>query len=156
MKNLRLVSLCLLLPSGQLLGQQPEPSVALKLNRPEQITSRAASAIQSKVVDLLKTSNFNSKDHVDPAFPDGARGVHRRYRETIGGQYLVVAFPRSRQLELIRGQATAVEIIVGLNHPKYTDALFTIDPDGRVVEHSKFSGELATDLLELVRNMDRS
>ena len=67
---------------------------------------------------------------------------------------MVVVFPQSRQLELIHGQGTVIEIVVGLNHPKYANALFTIDPDGRVVEHSKYSGELATDLLRLVTKLE--
>lgn len=63
---------------------------------------------------------------------------------------MVVVFPQARQFELIRGQATAIEVVVGLNGPQYADALFTIDPDGRIVEHSKFSGKVATELLRLV------
>jgi hypothetical protein len=149
MRNLSLISLCLLLTGGSVRGQQAESAVRIKLNRPQQITSQAGAPIQAAVIELLKTSNFNSKDHRD-VFPDGARGVHRKYRDTIGGQYLVVTFPEPRQFELIRGRVTAIEVVVGLNNPQYADTLFTIDPDGRIVEHSKFGGKEATELLELV------
>jgi hypothetical protein len=154
MRSLGLISMYLLLLEGYVVGQQAEPTVALKLNRPEQIASPTAATLQAKVVNLLKTSNFNSKDHPGPVFPGGAKGVQRRYRDTVGGQYLVVGFPQPQQLELIRGQVTAIEVIVGLNNPQNADALFTVDPNGRVVEHSKFSGKLATELLDLVKGTD--
>jgi hypothetical protein len=123
--------------------------VSLKLLRTQAVTFQAGTNIEAKVIELLKTSNFNSEDHPDK-FPDGVRGVQRSYRDTLAGQYLVVAFPEPRQFELIRGQATAIEVVVGLNNPQYADALFTFDSDGRTVEHSKFSGRLATELKELI------
>ena len=154
MRSLSLISLCLLLIGGSVRGQQAESAVRIKLNRPHQITSQAGATIQAAMIELLKTSNFNSKDHRD-IFPDGVGSVHRKYRDTIGGQYLVVTFPKPRTFELIRGQVTAIEVIVGLNNTQYADTLFTIDPEGRVVEHSKFSGKVATELLELV-NRERA
>lgn len=69
---------------------------------------------------------------------------------------MVVTFPKSRHFELIRGKVAAIEVIVGLNNSKHADALFTIDPDGRVVEHSKYSGELATDLVKLISKPERN
>lgn len=150
MRSLSLILLCLLLFAENVRGQEAESGVRIKLTHPQQIPSQAGAAIQSKVVELLKTSNFNSKDHEGDVFPGGVRRVHQRYRDAIGGQYLVVSFPEPRQFQLIRGQVTAIEVVVGLNQPEYADAFFTIDPDGRIVEHSKFSGKVATELLELV------
>ena len=69
---------------------------------------------------------------------------------------MVVTFPKSRHFELIRSRVTVIEVIVGLNNAKHADALFTIDPDGRVVEHSKYSGDLATDLVKLISNPERN
>ena len=154
MRSLGFASLFLLLAPGHVVGQPTEPTVVLKSNRLQELAPQAAATVREKVINLLKTSNFNSKDHMGSIFPGGARRVQRRYRNTVGGRYLVVVFPLSRHFELIRGQATAIEVIVGLNHPKYSDALFTIDPDGRVVEHSKYSGALATDLLKLVTKLE--
>src|SRR5664280_1415098 len=151
MRSLSIISLCLLFVGGSARGQQAQAQVDLKLTRLQEITSNTAAIIQAKVVQLLETSNFNSKDHPGPICPDGVRGVERRYRESIGGQYLVVTFAQPRHFDLIRGEVTAIEVVVGLNDPQGADALFTIDPDGRIVEHSMFGGKEAKELVELVK-----
>ena len=150
------VLLFLLLLPMHVSGQQSETTVAFKSDRLQKLAHQPASTVRNKVLDLLKTSNFNSKDHAGPVFPGGTGRVHRRYRTTIGGHYLVVTFPKPRHFELKRSKVTAIEVIVGLNNPKHADALFTIDPDGRVVEHSKYSGELATDLVKLISTLEKN
>jgi hypothetical protein len=155
MRTLGLVFLLLTLIEGIGPTQSAEPPVSLKLADPQPITAPAESIVQAKAIDLLKTSNFNSKDHPGPIFPDGVLGVQRRYRAAIAGQYLAVAFPEPRQFQLIRGQVKIVEIVVGLNNPQYADSLFTVDPEGRVVEHAKFSGTAATELMELIVKTQR-
>jgi len=44
------------------------------------------------------------------------------------------------------GEVTVFEIVIGLAHPDYVDAVFTIDDHGRVVAHEKYSGRRAVEL----------
>ena len=155
MKTFALIASVLFLVSGSVRGQQAQSALGLRLNRPQIVSAVARTNIQAKVTDLLQTSNFNSMDHPEK-LQDGVRGLHQRYRDTLEGEYLVVTFSEPRQLELIRGRATAIEVVVGLNRtslngPQRANRLFTVDPEGRIVEHVLYSGMLQLELLELVR-----
>jgi len=150
MKNWILIAVLLFLPKWSL-GGQADSEMSIRLLPPRTFSAEEGKFIQAQVIELLETSNFNSSVHSD-VFPDGVKGVHRKYRTTTGGQYLVVSFREARVFDLIGGQVTAIEVVVGLDRPEFADALFTIDAEGRVVEHAKFSGKGAIELLELVKN----
>ena len=46
----------------------------------------------------------------------------------------------------VGGEVSVFEIVIGLAHPDSADALFTVDDDGRVVAHEKYSGRTAMEL----------
>ena len=124
------------------------------------------SEIAVDAVALLKTSNFNSKDHsAGGMFTDGIHGVQARYRREVSRNYVAIAFPKSQHFDLIRGSADAEEIVIGLNFPArssltnvanlpkgiQTSSIFTIDTEGRVIEHSMYSGVDAVKFADVIR-----
>lgn len=113
--------------------------------------SNALPGIRASALHLLETSNFNSIHHRDilKATP---KSTHAAYRKTVAGRYLVVSFDTPRQVKTIGGEVDVLEVVIGLNRPDYADSLFTIDREGRVVAHQKYSGALAVELLRMVKS----
>ena len=110
---------------------------------------RARTQIRILATRLLESSNFNSQRHRDllKATP---KETHAAYRKTVAGRYLIVSFDRPRSIKTIGGEVEALEVVIGLNRPDYADSLFTIDGEGRVVAHAKYSGSDAVTLLRKV------
>lgn len=98
-------------------------------------------------VSFLETAALNTDTHaavLRQSVPD----VQNRYRRTVRGDYLVVAFAEPAAVKTAGGDVTVREIVVGLNRPdEVPSALFTVDPAGRVVAHEKYRGSLP-DLLQ--------
>lgn len=115
------------------------------------LDNAAQRTIVKLATELLDTSNFHSSMHPE-VFQGGAPALHKRYRTAVAGHYLAVTFEKPHKFRLVRGEGTAIEIIIGLNHDTYADSLFTVDSDSRVVEHWKYSGVKAIELLDAVRS----
>ena len=113
------------------------------------LDAKAPPDIRSLALGLLQTSNFNSERHRDllKATP---RSTHAAYRAAVAGRYLVASLDTARRIKTIGGDVDVLEIVIGLNRPDYVDSLFTIDSEGRVIAHQKFSG---TDAIELLRKV---
>jgi hypothetical protein len=113
------------------------------------LDAKALADIRTLSLRLLETSNFNSERHRDilKATP---QSTHAAYRKTVAGRYLVVSFDTPRRVKTIGGEVDVLEVVIGLNRPDYADSLFTIDSEGRVVAHQKYSG---TDGIELLRRV---
>lgn len=113
------------------------------------LDEKALPRLRFLALDLLETSMFNSERHRDllKATP---RSTHAAYRTAVAGRYLVLAFDAPRRIRTIGGDVDVLEIVIGLNRADYADSLFTIDSEGRVVAHQKFSGAHAIDLLRRV------
>ena len=113
------------------------------------LNTKALADIRSLALGLLETSNFNSEQHRDilKATP---RSTHAAYRTAIAGRYLVASFDTPRRIKTIGGEVDVLEIVIGLNRSDYVDSLFTIDSEGRVIAHQKYSG---TDAIELLRRV---
>ena len=107
-------------------------------------------SLDALAVDLLKTSNFNSLNH-GKLLQSTIPGIQERYRKTISGHYMVLSFNSEQNFKTIGGDVRLFEIIIGLNASEYADALFTIDPEGRVIEHAKYSGTKSIQLLKAVK-----
>jgi hypothetical protein len=105
--------------------------------------------IRSLALRLLETSNFNSERHRD-LLKATLKSTHAAYRKAVAGRYLVVSFDTPRRIKTIGGEVDVLEVVIGLNRPDYADSLFTIDSEGRVVAHQKYSG---TDGIELLRRV---
>ena len=114
------------------------------------LDAKALPDIRSLALRLLETSNFNSERHRDllKATP---RSTHAAYRTALAGRYLVASFDTARRIKTIGGDVDVLEIVIGLNRPDYVDSLFTIDSEGRVIAHQKFSGIDAIELLRKVK-----
>ncbi len=75
------------------------------------------------------------------------------YRKTVSGKYLLVSFKQPRKFKTVGGEINVREIIIGLNRPDYASSLYTIDDEGRIVAHTKYSGPLCVGLLEFVKRI---
>ena len=54
------------------------------------------------------------------------------------------------KVRTVGGEVSVFEIVIGLAHPDSADALFTIDDEGRIVAHEKYSGRIAMELRKAV------
>jgi len=103
------------------------------------LDAKVLAEIRSLALRSWKTSNFNSERHRDllKATP---KSTHATYRKAVAGRYLVVSFDTPRRSTTNRGEVDVLEVVIGLDRPDYADSLFTIDGEGRVVAHQKYSG----------------
>jgi len=129
-----------------------EDTPVLELHDSEGVRALDANAlphIRDSALHLLETSNFNSIRHRDilKATPTS---THVAYRKTVAGRYLLVSFDTPRRIKTIGGEVDVLEIVIGLNRPDYADSLFTIDREGRVVAHQKYSGADGVELLRVI------
>jgi hypothetical protein len=114
------------------------------------LDAKALADIRTLSLRLLESSNLNSERHRDilKATP---QSTHAAYRKTVAGRYLVVSFDTPRRIKTIGGEVDVLEVIIGLNRPDYADSLFTIDHEGRVVAHQKYSGTEGVELVRMVK-----
>jgi hypothetical protein len=148
-----LVALIVTTLTGAAVGQGGDlAALELHYGRESQVSERQQTALQSATLRLLRSSNFNSERHRDilNATP---RQTQAAYRKTLTGRYLVVSFETPQRFATVGGDVVVLEIVVGLNRPDYADSLFTIDAEGRVVVHGKYSGGLCIELLNEVRKV---
>ncbi len=107
-----------------------------------------------QALQLLKTSNHNSgKEAKNNLFT--LHGVQNDYRATVAGKFLVCRFQPSKKVTTVGGDIFASEIVIGLNGAQYASSLFTVDKDGSVVGHAKYSGELCVKILEAINNIEQ-
>ncbi len=133
------------------LSQSPERvEVRLQYGGERQLDQATTQLLSSLTLELVGTSQFNSVAH-QALLNSSVREVHRRYRATVGGNYLLTSFEEPRAIETRGGKITMVEVVIGLNHRHYADSIFTIDDEGRVVEHAKYQGSKCVELLQRVR-----
>jgi hypothetical protein len=110
------------------------------------LDERTRSQIRILAIRLLESSNFNSEAHREllKATP---KTTHTAYRKTVAGRYLLISFDQPRSINTIGGEVDTLEVVVGL----IPSSLFTIDREGRVVAHEKYSG---ADTVTLLRRVD--
>jgi len=121
----------------------------LHFGKESQLSESQQTALRSTALRLLESSNFNSEHHRD-ILKRTPRQIHAAYRKTLTGRYLAVSFEMPQRIRTIGGDIVVLEIVVGLNRPDRADSLFTIDTEGRVVQHGKYSGGLCIELLNEV------
>jgi hypothetical protein len=125
-------------------------SMIVKYPGVQQLNAETKQSLYEIAVDLLKTSNFNSFNHAK-LLQSTIPGVQERYRKTTCSHYLLISVGSEQDFKTVGGDVRVVEIVIGLNASEYADALFTIDPEGRIIEHAKYSGSKAIELLEAVK-----
>jgi hypothetical protein len=67
--------------------------------------------------------------------------------KTVGGEVIV------REIVIGLNRPDSVAIVEGVSYADYASSLFTIDDEGRVVVHAKYSGLLCIDLMKLVKKI---
>ena len=133
------------------------PSVDLRLPAARDIDEQARVKLSDAALRILASSNFNSRNH--PSFGDWTpKKLHADYRKVASGPYMVVSFDEPRRFETIGGQVEVIEIVIGLglttrdsSGRDYPGPIYTIDGEGRVVRHEKWSGERGLELLRMIR-----
>ena len=128
----------------------PAYTLSLHYGKDVVLSKDAAGLLYAKAMDFLVSSNFNSSI---PKWKEqwGIAKIQDGYRNTIRGNYLLVSFKDPQKIKTVGGEITVLEIVVGLNGQQYADALFTIDDEGRIISHAKYSGVLGVEFLNLVR-----
>lgn len=135
-------------------------TVALRFGKQTPLTHEAIQTLSSKALELLETSNFNSRTgYLDVSIAK----AQEEYRQTVSGKYLLISLKEPQKIKTIGGEVIVREIVIGLNRPdsiaivggvnyaEYASSLFTIDEEGRVVVHAKYSGPLCIELMKLVK-----
>lgn len=115
-----------------------------------QLAPAESLTLYQQTMDILKSSNFNSRQAGGPLTNDIPLDQDR-YRATIQqGKYLLVTFRDPVTVQTVGGAVTVREIVIGLNRTDYAGDLFTIDDENRLVTHGKYSGALCVQLMETV------
>lgn len=105
-------------------------------------------------LELLKTSNFHSgKEDKNSFFT--LHGVQNDYRATVAGRYLVCRLQTGTKVTTPGGDIFVAEIVIGLNRDDYASSLFTINEDGAVVEHAKYSGDQCIRILQAIHKIKK-
>jgi len=135
-------------------------TVALYFGKQTPLTQEANRKLHSKALELLETSNFNSRAGV---LDWNISKFHEQYRQTVAGKYLLISLKEAQRIRTVGGEVIVKEIVIGLNRPdsiatvggvsytEYASSLFTIDDEGRVVAHTKYSGPMCIELTKLVK-----
>jgi hypothetical protein len=129
-------------------------TVKLRYGKEIVLAEAATQTLYSNAVQLLETSNFNSTKHYTGSGPNyEVSRTQEAYRQTVSGKYLLVSFKKPRPVETVGGQVSVKEIVVGFNRSDYAYLLFTIDEEGRVITHEKYSGAMCVKLLQIVKGL---
>jgi len=124
---------------------EPAGTVSLRQHGRSNATKAVEDTLRKLGVELLKSSNFNTAAHRG-ILKQSVPAIQDRYRRVVAGDCLVITYDSPVKVRTVGGEVALFEIVIGLAHPDYADALFTIDDDGRVVAHEKYSGRTAMEL----------
>ncbi len=113
-------------------------------------TQKALQPLYAKALEVLVSSNFNS--HA-PGWEWDVSEILEGYRETLSGGHFLVSFKEPQKIQTVGGEVGIREIVIGLNGREYASSLYTIDDEGRVVGHAKYSGPLCVEFLTLVKEI---
>jgi hypothetical protein len=148
--------------SNQPAASTTDYTVALHFGKQTPVTQEAAQTLHSKALELLETSNFNSRTS---GLDWSISKIHEQYRQTVAGKYLLVSLIEPRRIKTVGGEVIVREIVIGLNRPDsiatvggvsyadYASSLFTIDDEGRLIVHAKYSGPMCIELMKLVKKI---
>jgi hypothetical protein len=135
-------------------------TVTVHCDRPIPLNRAGVPAIYSWALRLVASSQGNS-DAPDWAFPIWE--LEQEYRNALSGDYLRINFASLVTIKPIRGVVHATAIVKGLDpldsdwRSKYSDhfddSLFTIDENGSVAGHVKYSG---FDIVALYRTIKKA
>ncbi len=124
---------------------EPTGTVSLHQHGRTKPTESTQDTLRELGVELLKSSNFNTAAHPG-ILKQSVPTIQDRYGRVVAGDCLIITYDHPVKLRTVGGEVSVSEIVIGLAHPDYVDALFTIDDHGRVVAHEKYSGRIAMEL----------
>ena len=148
--------------TNQPAASEADYTVALYFGKQTPLIQEANRKLHSKALELLETSNFNSRAGV---LDWNISKFHEQYRQTVAGKYLLISLKEAQRIRTVGGEVIVKEIVIGLNRPdsiatvggvsytEYASSLFTIDDEGRVVAHAKYSGSMCIELTKLVKKI---
>ena len=118
----------------------------------QELSESVQNELLEQALELLKTSNFQSgKGDKNNLFT--LHGVQNDYRATVSGRFLVCRFQPGKKVTTVGGDIFVSEIVIGLNRDDYASRLFTVDQDGSVVGHAKYSGDLCIKILQAIPDL---
>jgi len=101
-------------------------------------------------LNFVESSQFNSGK---PQWNWDLAEILADYRRAVDGRYLLISYSRPHTITTMGGDISVREIVIGLNGSQYASSLHTVDAEGRIIGHSKYSGELGIKLQKLVISM---
>ena len=129
------------------------------------LSSAWAGDLYARALEILKSSNFNSFNQI-PQNPQsgkpakdsdwGISYIQQAYRKVVAGNYLLVRFNEPQKIKTVGADLTVLEIVIGLNGTDIAGPVFSIDEEGRVVSHAKYSGPKCFNLLDLIKELTKS
>jgi hypothetical protein len=139
---------------NQIAPTDSDGDVALHYDKEIALSDDAAQKLRLSAIELVESSNFNSSI---PKWRDqwGIAKIQEHYRKTVAGRYLLISFKNTRKIKTCGGEISVTEIIIGLNGDYYGGPLYTIDDEGRIIAHSKYSGQQCIGLLEVVKEIGK-
>lgn len=136
-----LFSILLITCVFQTAGAEDSPSALRVFSQNKEVASSedTQQRLREQVADLMRSSSFVSSSDTHHIFTFA--GVQQDYRDVVTtGEYLLLTFSSAQKFATGSGEITAREIVVGLHSPGGQNCLFTIDEQGRIVSHAKYSG----------------
>lgn len=153
MRRLALLALALiasLASAADTEESQPKIAASVVLRYPgtKALGADDAQRLKAKALEVVHTSNFNS---TAPRWEWDEARTNLEYGAAVSRKHLLVTFPTPQTIETLGGKVGVKEIIIGLNNAQYANSLHTIDSNGRIVGHAKYSGVLCIELLDMVK-----
>jgi hypothetical protein len=115
------------------------------------LTEKTREELTSKALEIVRTSNFNTLMHTNVLKEETVPKVQGAYRKTVSDFYLLISFDAPREVKTVGGLIKVQEIVIGLSKEQVAGPLFTIDEQGRIIEHAKYSGPDCIKLMGFVR-----
>jgi hypothetical protein len=131
-------------------------TVKLRYGKEIALTQAAAQMLYSNAVMLVESSSFNSSKSATTPLPWNVSEIAGDYRVAISGPYLLVSFKPPHEFTTPGGLVTVREIVIAMNEnfgASNRSELFTIDDEGRVIEHGKYSGQVLLELLKIAKKL---
>jgi hypothetical protein len=149
------------------LQAQPAPSaeatnsdytVTLHYEKDVPVSKTVAQKLQSDVVEMMKTANWNSRTgwgresrpHVGQQ--ESVSEITRHYRKLVAsGKYVLIVWAHPKKVQTVSGEVTTCETILELEKPGVW--MCNLDDEARLVRFGKFSGPMLVKLEEFVRQL---
>jgi hypothetical protein len=140
--------------TNQATSGEPKYTVKLRYEKEIRLSESTTQMLYSNAMQLVKTSNFNSRQSKTQSWAEyTATSIHEEYRRAVSGKYLLLTLKEPQVINTVGGEISVQEIVIGLNRPDYASSLFTVDGEGRVVGHGKYSGPLCVEITEQVKKI---